>query len=80
MAAPAKKSSARIPAKPVEAGPAGAVAPASKPAVTAPDARERSAMVAREAYFIAEKRGFAHGHALEDWIAAEQLVAARFAR
>jgi hypothetical protein len=24
------------------------------------------------AYYLAEKRGFASGHALEDWLAAEQ--------
>ena len=76
MAAPAKKSSARIPAKPAEAGPA--VTPAK--AAGALDARERYELVAREAYYLAEKRGFAQGRELEDWIAAEQLVAARLAR
>jgi hypothetical protein len=85
MAAPAKKSSARIPAQPT-ATPAAPAAPvAAKPAAPAakapaPDARERYEMVAREAYYLAEKRGFAQGHDLDDWIAAEKAVAARLAR
>ena len=31
-------------------------------------------LVAAEAYFLAERRGFAAGHELEDWIAAEAAV------
>jgi hypothetical protein len=31
-------------------------------------------MISEAAYFIAEKRGFAVGHAIEDWLAAEQAV------
>ena len=31
--------------------------------------------VALAAYFIAEKRGFAPGHELEDWLAAEAEIA-----
>jgi hypothetical protein len=90
MASPAKKSSARIPAQPAEAAkatPAPVAAPAAKaPApVAAPaakgsiDARERYQLVAREAYYLAEKRGFAPGREMEDWIAAEKTVAARLA-
>jgi len=37
----------------------------------------RHALVAAEAYYLAERRGFAAGHELEDWVAAEQLIAAR---
>lgn len=35
----------------------------------------RQAMIADAAYFRAEKRGFAPGHELEDWLAAEMEVA-----
>jgi hypothetical protein len=39
------------------------------------DARRQ--LVAAEAYFRAERRGFEAGHELEDWIAAEKLVESR---
>ena len=34
------------------------------------------ALIAERAYFRAEKRGFAPGHELEDWLAAEREIAA----
>jgi hypothetical protein len=34
----------------------------------------RKAMVAEAAYFRAERHGFAPGHELEDWVAAEHEV------
>jgi hypothetical protein len=34
-------------------------------------AEERRDMIARAAYFRAEKRNFAPGHEVEDWVAAE---------
>ncbi len=34
-------------------------------------AEERERMIASEAYFRAERRGFAPGHELEDWCEAE---------
>ena len=34
----------------------------------------RSGMIAQAAYFRAERRGFAPGQELEDWVAAEQEV------
>ncbi len=34
----------------------------------------RRQMIAEAAYFRAEARGFAPGHELEDWVAAEQEV------
>jgi hypothetical protein len=37
----------------------------------------RRELVAAEAYFRAERRGFAPGHEFEDWIAAEAAVDAR---
>ena len=35
---------------------------------------ERMKMIAEEAYYLAEKRGFSHGNEVADWVAAEQLV------
>ncbi len=43
-----------------------------------PDARRR--LVAAEAYFLAERRGFAPGNELGDWVAAEHAVDSRFER
>jgi hypothetical protein len=31
-------------------------------------------MIAEAAYYLAQKRGFSGGHALDDWLAAEQQV------
>lgn len=36
---------------------------------------ERLRRVTETAYFLAEKRGFEHGHDLDDWYSAEGLVA-----
>ena len=36
---------------------------------------QRHAQIATAAYFRAQKRGFAAGHELDDWLAAEQDVA-----
>jgi len=41
------------------------------------DPEVRRQMVAAEAYFLAERRGFAGGNALEDWVAAERVVESR---
>lgn len=43
-----------------------------------PDARRQ--LVAAEAYFRAERRGFAAGNELEDWVAAERAVDSRLAQ
>lgn len=40
-----------------------------------PDLRRR--LVAAEAYFLAERRGFAAGNELQDWVAAEMVVDSR---
>lgn len=45
------------------------------PASIDPETRRR--LVAAEAYFRAERRGFAHGRELEDWVAAEMAVDSR---
>jgi hypothetical protein len=41
------------------------------------DPEVRRQLVAAEAYFLAERRGFEAGHELEDWVAAEVLVDSR---
>jgi hypothetical protein len=41
------------------------------------DPGQRAALIAKAAYFRAEKRGFAPGHETEDWLAAEAEVDAR---
>jgi len=38
---------------------------------------ERHALIAAEAYLLAERRGFEAGHEVEDWVAAEAEVDAR---
>jgi len=47
--------------------------------LVAAEAKDRTAdhqaRIALRAYFIAEKRGFAPGHELNDWLAAEAEVA-----
>lgn len=42
---------------------------------TAIDAEARRMMIAQAAYFRAEKRGFAAGFALDDWLEAEREIA-----
>jgi hypothetical protein len=39
-----------------------------------PTTQERQALIAKAAYWRAEKRGFQAGHELEDWFAAEAEV------
>lgn len=41
------------------------------------DVADRHALVQLEAYLIAERRGFAPGNELGDWLEAERLVDAR---
>lgn len=42
------------------------------------DPAVRRQLVAAEAYFRAERRGFAAGNELDDWVAAEMTVDLRF--
>lgn len=44
-------------------------------AAIAPEMRRQ--LVAAEAYFFAERRGFAGGNEVEDWVAAEVVVDSR---
>ena len=55
-------------AKPVAVAPAKA---AAKPAV---DPQVRLRMIAEAAYYLAEKRGFIHGHHDQDWAQAEREI------
>lgn len=41
------------------------------------DPEQRRQLVAAEAYFRAERRGFTAGHELDDWVAAEAAVDSR---
>jgi hypothetical protein len=41
------------------------------------DPEMRRQMVAAEAYFLAERRGFCDGSEVEDWVAAEMVVDSR---
>jgi hypothetical protein len=41
------------------------------------DPEDRRRLVAAEAYFLAERRGFAAGNEVEDWVAAEAAVDSR---
>jgi Protein of unknown function (DUF2934) len=47
------------------------------PAGLAIDPETRRRLVAAEAYFLAERRGFAAGNEVEDWVAAEAAVDSR---
>jgi len=49
----------------------------SRPAGLAIDPEARRRLVAAEAYFLAERRGFAAGNEVEDWVAAEAAVDSR---
>jgi hypothetical protein len=51
---------------------------AATSATSSIDPEVRRQMVAAEAYFRAERRGFAAGQEVEDWIAAEGVVDSRF--
>jgi len=39
--------------------------------------QDRNACIAEAAYFISKRRGFVHGHELDDWLEAEREVDAR---
>jgi hypothetical protein len=49
--------------------------PAAIPESVDPNVRRQ--LVAAEAYFLAERRGFAGGSEVEDWVAAEAMVDSR---
>jgi hypothetical protein len=46
------------------------------PPATAPGEAQHKATVAEAAYYLAEKRGFAPGRELDDWLQAEDEIEA----
>ena len=42
--------------------------------VSVPSGRELAGMIATAAYYLAERRNFAPGYELEDWLAAERQI------
>ena len=78
---PGKASAEVAGSKAVSTGPADAPLPARrasikpiKVTVTSRVHEDRHASIAKAAYFRAESRGFAPGHEVEDWLAAEEEV------
>ncbi len=68
---------------PAEARPATGAEPKPAAPTSAPrmmSAEERYRAIAHQAYLRAERRGFAPGHEMEDWLAAEADVDAMRAR
>jgi hypothetical protein len=53
--------------------------PSTRSRSTKPSSDDRAKLIAEGAYYLAEQRGFAPGHELEDWLAAESAVDARLA-
>ncbi|MGQ0546536.1 MAG: DUF2934 domain-containing protein [Betaproteobacteria bacterium] len=53
--------------------PGGEVIPAAAPGVQ-PSDEEARARIAEAAYYLAERRGFAPGGEVEDWLAAEAQI------
>lgn len=80
--APAAAAAKPVVAKPAEEKPVAAkpvaktTAPAKTSKLSSITAEERWRMVAEAAYFIAEKRGFQGGDSSQDWVQAEQQIAA----
>lgn len=74
-AATHKKAAPRATARPRVRKPAAAQAPEPKPLF---DASLHHGEIAREAYFLWEARGRAHGHEAEDWFRAIELVRSRY--
>jgi hypothetical protein len=77
--APAKTTQPDAAAKPEPAKPRVSRPKADRPAAAASAAPQvspetRRAMIAESAYLRAERRGFAPGHEVEDWCAAEREV------
>ncbi|HAT10548.1 MAG TPA: DUF2934 domain-containing protein [Planctomycetes bacterium] len=71
-AKPVAKPEPVVAAKPAAPAPAPAKAAAKTAKQVDPQVRLR--MIAEAAYYIAEKRGFIHGHHDADWAAAEKQI------
>ena len=70
-----RKSAAKPAATKV--APAKSAAARRPPKAVSPAAADRESMVRMAAYLRAERRGFAPGYEIEDWLAAEAEVSAR---
>ena len=78
---PRRKAAGAAPTIMESGVPAALESPRSAPsAPTGIEPEVRRQMVAIEAYFLAERRGFAIGYEVEDWLAAEAVVEARLAQ
>ena len=77
--APARRARQSAPKRPASTKPKSVAATTRPPkpvvAKAAAGDADRQSMVAMAAYFRAQKRGFAPGYEMEDWIAAEAEVA-----
>jgi hypothetical protein len=71
-AKPGKASGKTQAAKSIAAGPRTPRRRAKRPGLVAPEDRQR--FIAEAAYFKAERRGFAEGGELEDWVEAEAEI------
>ena len=80
---PAKKKTVKKTSKAKEAAPLDGIAAMAaenleiKAVSVDDDPQVRRSLVAMEAYYLAERRGFGAGREQEDWIAAEAAVRAR---
>ena len=74
---------AKLPKEKIPSAPENATSGMSGDSGTAWDAMsevERYRMIAEAAYFRAERRGFAHGSELQDWIEAVEEIKKRFGK
>ena len=69
-----KSTAAKKRSAPKKAAAKKAAAPKASTSPVRVSAEERWRMVATAAYHRAEKRGFAPGHEVEDWLAAEKDI------
>ena len=78
---PREKTPATLTARKRAPRKSGALEPQAASTFTAFVGQEqRMALIAETAYFLAEKRGFAAGRELDDWVAAEAEVDAKLLR
>ena len=71
---PAKRKAAAPSSKPAVRTKSAAAVPPKQNGAPAPSGEQRLALIAEAAYLKAERRGFAGGSELEDWLQAEAEV------
>ena len=82
-ATPRRHGKGKTPPPPIDAALDESMSTAAESAAATPaflDPDTRNEMVARAAYFRAERRGFTEGCALQDWLEAEAEIDAMFGR